>query len=63
MNPKHVSGYSGALALRVVVDSNADAPFSWGTHQVLANEWQPLQYRDTPRLEPSLHEQQRNECD
>ncbi|HVG04702.1 MAG TPA: hypothetical protein VM937_07135 [Burkholderiaceae bacterium] len=51
VNPKHINGYSGALALRVIVDSNPETPFSWGEHQVFANEWQPLQYRDTSRLE------------
>ena len=51
INPRHVSGYSGALALRVIVESKADVPFRWGAHQVFPNEWQPLPYRDTPRLE------------
>ena len=50
VNSKHVSGYSGALALRLVLDSNADAPFRWGAHQIVANEWHALQYRDLTRL-------------
>jgi hypothetical protein len=50
MNPKHTSGYSGLLALRVLVESNADTPLSWGAHKIFPDVWQPLQYRDTPHL-------------
>jgi len=50
INPRHVSGYSGALALRLIVDSGADAPLRWEPHLIFANEWQPLQYREAPRL-------------
>ena len=50
MNPKHVNGYSGALALRLLVESNVDEPLYWGPHQILPNAWQSLQLRATPRL-------------
>ena len=47
INPRHVSGYSGALALRLIVHSNPDVSFSWGAHEIFPNEWQPLQFVDT----------------
>ena len=45
VDPKQVTGYSGVLAARVLIPQR-DVPrsFDWGTHRLLPNEWQSLQY-------------------
>lgn len=51
INPKHVHGYSGVLALRLLVpDSKVATLFNWGTHPISPNAWEPLQHHGAPRL-------------
>lgn len=44
MNPKQFGGYGGVLVVRIF-DPRSSSPtgFNWGTHRIVANQWQKIE--------------------
>src|SRR5215207_1054944 len=51
INPKHISGYGGARAVRVLQpEAGEGAFFLWGDHKIPVNQWHALEYRGVQPL-------------
>jgi hypothetical protein len=44
VDPKQVTGYSGVLAARIVTQNEAPRHFTWASHRIAPNLWQPLHH-------------------